>query len=275
MKKNMLLFSRLKNTYLQITIISLSLFLVPSWLFSSGLLPALWGYNDEIAVPYKEYITLMWDQMLCWEGFIDNSMRYIVFIFPVFPSFVCVGFMDEIESYLITGANRFENRKRATLRSAIQYSILGGLVTTIPIFILTYAVDYLMYPAVDYYSGIALLFPKGYYYDHTMIVLLTMIILLYFPLACAYSMIAVSIALITRKRIEILLIPELIYMGLNFISLFSKNKLPVNVMDILTAYNTDSTPKQLFLKLAFQMILSLSIFLISYFYEIKRKLVTI
>ena len=93
--KKILLKTRIKNKYSLITIVAVFLLSVFSWLFYSEIIPVLWMYGEDVACSYKEYVSIMWDQLLCWEVFMNSVIRYIIFIFPVFPSFCTIAIIKE------------------------------------------------------------------------------------------------------------------------------------------------------------------------------------
>ena len=272
-KRKILLKTRLFNRYTAITVAAVFLLGLLSWLFDSGLLPVLWSYGEDVNCSYTEYVTLMWDQILCWEAFIDSMMRYIMFIFPMLPAFCATGFIRELKSYHVLGAIRYENRSREIVKGIAVHTIQSGAAAVLPFLVLIFSVDYLMYPALDSLGGIGLLFTADFYRHHAWIVFSVMVIIYYFPLACAYALMAVSVALLSKDSFAMIVVPELCYIVENFVSYLSKGKLPMDTLDVLAAYNTGKTPGALLLPLVIQLFISFVFCLIAYTIYKKRKLV--
>ena len=140
---NVLLATRLRNKHTIITFWVVFAVGLVSWLMGAEIIPVLWSYGPDVNCSYKEYVLFMWDQLLCWEMFIDSMMRYIIIIFPILIGFCVVGFVDELNSYHVLGAIRLRSRNRALVKSLLSHTIIGGVVTVMPLIILTICVDYL------------------------------------------------------------------------------------------------------------------------------------
>lgn len=223
-------------------------------------------------MPYKEYVLFCWDQILCWEDFIDSTMIYLVHIFPMAAGFCVVGFIDELDSFHTLGAVRYGDRGRELIKSAAVNSVVGGVTTVAPLMVLTVLVYYLMYPAMDSIGGIEELFPDGFYYRHAIVVYLVMMLIIYIPLMCAYSLMSFSVGLITRDRIKMILIPEAIYILLNYISIFTEGRSMTAGGDLLMCFNTPSSLTELFAELGLQLVLAFVVAITAFCIDGHRKL---
>lgn len=270
---NKLLAIRLRNKYTIMTFWVVFAMGLVSWLMGSEILPVLWSYGPDVSCSYKEYVLRMWDQLLCWEMFIDSMMRYIIIIFPILVGFCVVGFVDELDSYHVLGAVRLRNRNRVLVKALLVRTIIGGVVTVLPIIILTVSVDYLMYPAITEKWGIGTLFPSDFYYQHPLVVYLAMLFIIYIPTACAYAGIALSVGIVTRNKVKMILIPQIIYIMLNYMNIFTHGKSMTSAVDLLVSYNTSSTFSDLMVELAVQIIIALICSGIALHIDKTRKLI--
>ena len=129
-----------------------------------------------------------------------------------------------------------------------------------------------MYPAVYSIGGIGTIFPQGFYFSHPMIVMLTMVLIYYLPLACSYALMSIGIALIDRDPLKMIVIPELWYIVQNQLTIVSKGKIHTDTMDVLVAYNTSLSVARLYEILIIQIVISLSICIIGYSINKRRKI---
>ncbi len=271
-RMNILLKSRLKNKYTIIS--SIVTFIVTfSWLFGSELIQVLFSYGDDVALSYKDYVYFMWDQLLCWEFFMDSMTRYLIFVFPILVSFSTLNIITELESYHVLAAVRYKSRKQSIIRGALWQSFFSSLVVCLPIMFLEIIVDYLLYPGLENLAGFAELFPSGFYHQHPMFLMVVMVLILYIPLAFSYGLISVSVGIMSRNSKLVLIVPEVLYICGNALAMLTKGKTMTDTLDLLTAFNTGRKPGELFMILGMQLFFSSIIFSLAMYMESHRKII--
>lgn len=273
MSNRILIKTRIENKFTVITFISVFMLGLISWLMDSGIIPILWQYDSDVTCTYKEYVFLMWDQTLCWEVFIDSMMRYISITFPIIVSFSISGFIEELNVYHVLGAFRKGDRKKGVIKAFVMQTVIGGMVVVIPLIMLSVAVDYFMYPAVDNWPGIGSILPDGFYYEHPLLVIIMIFILIYLPMMCAYAAMALSIAIFTRDKVKMILIPEAIYLFMNYVSIYTGGFSMTSAIDVMECYNTESSFGDLMIELIIQIMLAAVCIFIAFKVDREKKIV--
>lgn len=150
--------------------------------------------------------------ILTWERYIDSSMTYIVYIFPLFSLITVLPFCDELTGYYSYPA-RFKNIRGDLLKGVFQHSFLGGGIISI-IFIIFFSVGAIfMVPQLDDIGGYASTLPKGFYSAHPYLFFLFMSITIYFAIGFIFALLGCGIAIITRRKQDVIIIPMMLYLS--------------------------------------------------------------
>lgn len=266
---------RMKNPYMMLSMLILLVMALICWMIGSPLLDFLKQANDskvltEIEMTREEYCNQMMPVAFSWEMILFWGLRYMPFVFPIFPALTVLKFVTEIKGYLGNGALRFAKPRKEMRKACLFYSVMGGLTITIPICI------YFSVLALFPYTGTTLktlggftdAFPEGFYGSHPYITMMVMACTIYLFFGVAFSLFGCAVAMWIRKKAIVLLAPLILYTALNYISSLFGGVLWLNMCEPVVAYCTVNTPVQLCMPLC--EVALLSILLIESRFHLKR-----
>lgn len=255
---------RIRNRYFKISMVFLMLMLLFSWLFAGEIIPLFWYYDEDCGCSYWEFISISLDQMLCWESCIESSTRYVCIIFPVFSCIPILQLAEECSTYFSNGSTRFPSRRKALLKGITVYTLLGGLAIVLPMLLFITLVNYLMYPTIDSIGGLVSIFPDGFYRMHPYLTFFFMITVFYFLLSMAFALMGCSIALLTEKKILVIVLPFLFYMLETMVGRKLNGNPLFAALDVTTSFNTLRTTGELFIPILFLFFVDCILLVISF-----------
>lgn len=219
---------RLFNKYNLISIITLLIVLFLCWLqFSSFIEILTMDYNaPDLSGTKSEIMTLLLSQIFTWERFIDSSMYYTVFIFPIFALLPIIAFHNEKKLYFQQGFNRFKNYNKSIIKTILTYSVISGL--TISLGFITYFTigSFFMTRSLEDIGGYASILPDGFYSNHPYLFFVFMAITIYFVIGFVFGLFGCGISMLVENKYLIIVIPLIAYIldayiigGLGFVDL--------------------------------------------------------
>lgn len=186
--------------------------------------------------------------ILTWERYIDSSMTYIVYIFPLFSLITVLPFCDELTGYYSYPA-RFRSIKRALIKGVFQHALLGGGIISIIFFVFFTVGAIFMVPQIDDIGGYASILPAGFYKAHPYLFFLFMSITIYFAIGFAFALLGCGIALITKKKQDVIIIPMLLYISDAYVIGGVLGLYKYQIFSSVCAFNTVYSTGEIFIPL--------------------------
>ena len=266
---------RLKNPYMLLSVVMLFVTAVVCWVIGSPLLDFLKlgsdaKYLKEIEMTREMFNDKMMPSAFAWEMILIWGLRYMPFIFPIFPALTALRFVTEKKGYLANGALRFQEPRQQMRKVCLYYAVMGGLTITIPVgayfsvmrlFPYTGAKMQTLGGFTDAFSGIS-------YREHPYIILMIMACTIYFLFGFAFSLFACAVAMWKKQKALVLLLPLVLYTVLNYISSMFGGVLFLNMCEPVVAYSTLRSPLELCIPLC--EIVVLSVVMIEGRFHMKR-----
>lgn len=198
---------RLKNKYSLISIVTLLIILILSWFYNSCLMEFL--FDSRYTVEDQKILI---PQILNWEIWVDASMYYMVYLFPIFAILPVLPFQDEKKLYLRQGYHRFDNYRREVIKTILQYSLIGGGVLSLG-FIAYYSIgSFFLVPSIENIGGYASIFPADFYWNYPYLFFLFMAVTIYFAIGFTFSLMACGISILVDNKYLMVVIPWGIYL---------------------------------------------------------------
>ena len=261
---------RFFNKYNVVSFTSMLLILWISWAFASYFIEIITMdyYAEDLAISTKEEADSAKYQfiigILTWERYIDSAMRYTVYIFPLFSLITVLPFCDELNGYYSYPA-RFKNYGKNLAYGIISHSFIGGLVIS-AVFSVFFSVGAVfMVPQIQNIGGFASVFPDGFYHRHPYLFFIFMSFTIYFAIGFVFSLLGCSIALITRKKHYVIIVPMLLYLGDSYILGGILGLYKYQIFGCVCAFNTVYSTFENFIPLLPFFIISIFIILIYIF----------
>lgn len=208
---------RLLNKYNIVSFLSMLLILWISWAFVSHFIEILtMDYSaPDLGIASKEEASEARYQfiigILSWERYIDSSMNYMVYIFPLFSLMTIIPFCDELQGFY-SYPTRFKNYNTALIKGILFHSLIGGIVIS-SVFIVFFSVGKIfMLPEIDNIGGYASIFPDNFYKDHSYLFFIFMSVTIYFAIGFVFALLGCGVAIATRKKHDVIIIPMLLYL---------------------------------------------------------------
>ncbi len=207
------------NKYNFLSLLSMLLILWISWAFVSYFFEVLTmdyfapdlGIKTQAEASEARYNFIT--SLLTWERYIDSAMNYMVYIFPLFSLLAVLPFHNELKSYYVFGANRFNNYNKKILRGVLSYSLIGGLLVVL-VFAIFFSVGAIfMVPQISDIGGFASIFPEDFYSHHPYLFFMFLTVTMYFAIGFIFSLLGCGIALISDRPHNIIMIPMIAYIS--------------------------------------------------------------
>lgn len=245
---------RLFNKYNLFSFITMLIILWVSWAFCSYFIEILtMDYfapdldihtQAEAAEARYKYII----GILTWETYIDSSMNYMVYIFPLFALLPVTQFCDELKGYY-SYPYRFKNYKTAVLKGIIIRSFISSLVV-IAVYVVFFSVGYIfMTPQLTDIGGYASVLPDGFYQSHPYLFFLFMTFTIYFAISFTFALLGCAVALCTQKKHDVIIIPMLLYLCDAYVIGGSFGLYKYQIFGSVCAFNTIYTTAETFIPL--------------------------
>ena len=198
---------KILNKYNVLSFISMLLVLWISWAFVSNFIEILTMdyFAPDLAVKTQqeanqlryEYII----SILTWETYIDSSMNYVVYLFPLFSLITVLPFYNELKSYYVFGANRFRNYTKEVLRGVFSHALIGGLLIVLVFTVFFSIGSIFMQSSLTDIGGYASILPDGFYSKHPYLFFMFMTVTIYFTIGFVFSLLGCAIALVSNKSL--------------------------------------------------------------------------
>ena len=264
---------RIFNKYNVISFTSMLLILWISWAFASYFIEIITMdyYAEDLAISTKEEADNARYQfiigILTWERYIDSAMRYIVYIFPLFSLLTVLPFCDELNGYYSYPA-RFKNYSKSLINGILCHSFIGGITISAVFFVFFSVGTVFMVPQIENIGGYASILPDDFYYQHPYLFFLFMSFTIYFAIGFVFSLLGCSIALVTRKKHHVIIIPMLLYLCDAYILGGVLGLYKYQIFGSVCAFNTVYSTFENFIPLLPFFIISILIILI---YNLKQR----
>lgn len=219
---------RLFNKYNLISIIALLIFLFVSWAEASLFIEILtMDYNaPDLSGTKSEIMTLLLSQIFTWERFIDSSMYYTIYIFPIFALLPIIAFHNEKKLYFQQGFNRFKNYNKSIIKTILTYSVIGGLTISLGFIIYFTIGSFFMTRSIQNIGGYASILPDRFYVNHPYLFFVFLAITMYFTIGFVFGLFGCGISMMVENKYLIIAIPLIVYIldayiigGLGFVDL--------------------------------------------------------
>lgn len=262
---------RMKNPYFCIGFISLFLVLMIFWAIV-GEVPKVYFIDSYEAPNFcglsrKEYLDIVMEGLLSWEGSWIYAFTYLVDYFPLFPAIVALGFSRELKGYYAHACNRFEHPRRELHFTCFRYAVAGGAAVSIALCGFCIALAPFVKAQVSHLNGFTEFFPKDFYALHPFVVFIIMSCTVYFGVGFAFCYFATSIALWKNNAVFIIAGPLVLYNVQSYLSVFV-NILPLKVRSCVVAFDSVYNPLEMMVPL-FGMV-ALSVILIELRLQCKK-----
>lgn len=255
---------RMFNKYNVISFIVMLIVLWISWAFVSCFIEILTmdysapdlgitSVEEKNDVRYRFIISI-----LTWERYIDSAMNYMVYLFPIFSLITVIPFCDELKGYY-SYPQRFGNYKKALIKGILHHSFIGGALISL-VFIVFFSIGAIfMIPQIENIGGYASIFPDEFYSKHPYLFFVFMSITIYFSIGFTFGLLGCSIALATRKKHDVIIIPMILYLCDAYILGGMLGLYKYQIFGSVCAFNTTYSTIETFIPLIPFIIISLII----------------
>ena len=246
--------NRFINKYNLFSFLAMLLLLWISWAFCSYFIEILTMdyYAPDLAISTKEeaaearYKFII--GILSWETYIDSSMNYTVYVFPLFSLIPVIPFCDELKGYY-SYTYRFMNYNRSLISGILFRSFISACITA-SVFVVFFSVgNIFMLPQLSDIGGYASVLPEGFYHAHPYLFFLFMTFTIYYAVSFTFALLGCAVALCTRKKYCVIIIPMLMYIGDAYIIGGSLGLYKYQIFSSVCAFNTIYSTGELFIPL--------------------------
>ncbi len=203
------------NRYCIVSSLLLLSILFISWCFFSTFLEVLtldYSAPDLVDSNKYEVMRMMLNGVLSWENFIDSSMRYVIYIFPIFALLPIVAFHGEKKLYLQQGYHRFKNYRLEVIKTILHYSLIGGLVIALTFVAYFTLASFFMTASIENIGGYASIFPSDFYSNYPYLFFVFMAMTIYFAIGFTFALLGCGISMLVDNKYLIVAIPLSLYL---------------------------------------------------------------
>ena len=207
--------------------------------------------------------------ILTWENYIDSAMNYTVYIFPLFSLIPVLSFCDELTGYYAY-PYRFKNHKLSLVFAVLYRSIISALIPVLGFVIFFSIGNIFMIPSIEDIGGYSSILPDNFYHLHPYLFFLFMTFTIYFSIFFVFAMLGCGVALWTKKKHDVIIIPMLLYLCDAYIVGGAFGAYKYQIFGSVCAFNTIYSTAETFIPLIPFLIISL--FLVIYGIFVRKSI---